>query len=419
MSASKTLPQGWELVKLGDHVRFLKNGTHSRAQLSENGVVKNLHYGDIHGASSIWLSPATTPMPTLDATAAGRLDRLAIGDLVFVDASEDLAGVGTSVEISDLDGVEVVSGLHTIAARFDKAVLVDGFKAFLQFMPAFRSHLCQLAAGTKVLATNRGHIASAEIALPRPAEQQATAAALSDAEGVVADLERVITKKRLIKQGAMQDLLTARRRLPGFSGEWETVKLGACASVISKGTTPTSIGHSFVEHGINFIKVESLLSGRFLDLTKVAAISEATHAVLKRSQLQAGDILISIAGAIGRVGIVDQNILPANTNQALAFVRLHDRSELCPEFVPFLLESEKVRSHWNDISVQGAQPNISLLDVRNLNLPCPHYAEQKAIAAVLSDMDAEIQTLETRLTKARAVKEGMMQNLLTGRVRLV
>lgn len=203
----------WEVKRLGDHVRFLKNGTHSRAQLSEHGPVKNLHYGDIHGAASIFLSPATKPMPTLDLLSAGRLDRLAAGDLVFVDASEDLAGVGTSVEVTDLGETEVVSGLHTIAARFDKSILVDGFKAFLQFMPAFRSHLCQLAAGTKVLATNRRHISSAEIALPRPDEQQAIATVLSDMDSEIQTLESRLTKARAVKEGMMQTLLTGRVRL--------------------------------------------------------------------------------------------------------------------------------------------------------------------------------------------------------------
>ncbi len=203
----------WEVKRLGDHVRFLKNGTHSRAQLYEHGPVKNLHYGDIHGAASIFLSPATKPMPTLDLLSAGRLDRLAAGDLVFVDASEDLAGVGTSVEITDLGSTEVVSGLHTIAARFDKSVLVDGFKAFLQFMPAFRSHLCQLAAGTKVLATNRRHISSAEIALPRPDEQQAIAKVLSDMDSEIQTLESRLAKARAVKEGMMQNLLTGRVRL--------------------------------------------------------------------------------------------------------------------------------------------------------------------------------------------------------------
>ncbi len=204
----------WEVKRLGDHVRFLKNGTHSRAQLSDEGPVKNLHYGDIHGAGSIWLAPATTPMPTLDAELASRLDRLATGDLIFVDASEDLEGVGTSVEITAMNDVEVVAGLHTIAARFDKSVLADGFKGYLQFMPSFRRHLCQLAAGTKVLATNRAHITSVEIMLPTPTEQTAIAAVLSDMDAEITALVAQADKTRLLKQAMMQDLLTGRTRLP-------------------------------------------------------------------------------------------------------------------------------------------------------------------------------------------------------------
>jgi type I restriction enzyme S subunit len=203
----------WEVTRLGDHVRFLKNGTHSRGEMSEHGPVKNLHYGDIHGATSIFLSPAARMMPTLDHVSAGRLDRLVKGDLVFVDASEDLAGVGTSVEITDLGQAEAVAGLHTIAARFDKSVFVDGFKAFLQFMPEFRSHLCKLAAGTKVLATSRCHIASAEIALPPPDEQKAIAAVLRDMDAEIQTLEARLAKARAVKEGMMQNLLTGRVRL--------------------------------------------------------------------------------------------------------------------------------------------------------------------------------------------------------------
>lgn len=204
----------WPVKRLGDHVRFLKNGTHSRAQLAEDGPVRNLHYGDIHGASSIWLAPAHRPMPTLDALSAASLERLASGDLIFVDASEDLDGVGKSVEITEMDDLEVVSGLHTIAARFDKSILADGFKGYLQFVPAFRNHLCQLAAGTKVLATNRAHVASVEIKLPEPPEQTAIAAILSDMDAEIAALTEQAEKTRLIKQAMMQELLTGRTRLP-------------------------------------------------------------------------------------------------------------------------------------------------------------------------------------------------------------
>jgi type I restriction enzyme S subunit len=107
-----------------------------------------------------------------------------------------------------------VSGLHTIAARFDKHVLADGFKAYLQFIPQFSRHLKRLAAGTKVFATNRGHVSSAELNLPGLEEQTAIASVLSDMDTDIEALDARVAKTRAIKQGMMQELLTGRTRLP-------------------------------------------------------------------------------------------------------------------------------------------------------------------------------------------------------------
>ena len=203
----------WELKRLGDHVRFLKNGTLSRAELANDAPVKYLHYGDIHGSDTLWLHPNSADMPCVVPALVEVLDRLEDGDLIFADASEDLAGVGKSIEIADCMGTEVVSGLHTIAARFDKAVLVDGFKAYLQFMPPLRQHLRSMAAGTKVLATNRKHIASATLALPEPLEQTAIAEVLSDMDADLAAQGARLTKARAVKHGMAQQLLTGRVRL--------------------------------------------------------------------------------------------------------------------------------------------------------------------------------------------------------------
>lgn len=203
----------WETKRLGNHLTFLKNGVNSRAELTTEGKVKYLHYGDIHGAASLVLNPSAMSMPYLPVAKAGRLDRLSDGDLVFADASEDLDGVGKSVELNGLGQFEVVSGLHTIAIRFDKQVLADGFKAYLQFMPVFRQHLRRLAAGTKVYATNRAHIASAELKLPDVREQTAIATVLSDMDAELSALDVRLTKTRALKQAMMQELLTGRIRL--------------------------------------------------------------------------------------------------------------------------------------------------------------------------------------------------------------
>ena len=201
----------WEVKRLGEHVRFLKNGVNSRAELTAIGAIKYLHYGDIHASGGVTLDPSE--LPSIPLARARTLDRLMVGDLIFVDASEDLDGVGKSVEIVGAADTQVVAGLHTIAARFDAAVLADGFKAYLQFCPPFRRHLQRLAAGTKVYATSRGHLATAEMLLPSTDEQTAIATVISDMDAELTALEARRDKTHALKQGMMQELLTGRTRL--------------------------------------------------------------------------------------------------------------------------------------------------------------------------------------------------------------
>ena len=207
----------WKIIRLGNYVTFLRNGVNSRAELLPEGQVKYLHYGDVHASKDIFISPFSLPcLPDAKATS---LDRLQDGDLILADASEDIDGVSKSVEVRDVGSNEFVSGLHTIAARFDKKVLANGFKGFLQFCPPFVNHLRRLAAGTKVYATNRAHIAGVEMPLPSVPEQAAIATVLFGMEVEIAALEQRREKTKNLKQAMMQELLTGKTRLvtPGES----------------------------------------------------------------------------------------------------------------------------------------------------------------------------------------------------------
>jgi type I restriction enzyme S subunit len=133
-----------------------------------------------------------------------------------------------------------------------------------------------------------------------------------------------------------------------------------------------------------------------------------------------GDILVSIAGVLGRIGKVDKNIIPANTNQALAIVRLDQLSELNRDYLFYYLRSPMIDKQISDINVQAAQANISLQNVRDFQIDIPpSISEQVEIANILSDMDAEIESIAAKLAKTRQLKQGMMHELLTGRIRLV
>lgn len=204
----------WADIKLGDHVTYVKTVALSRAQLDLSSPLRYLHYGDIHTRDDIHLDASRESMPRAATMLAGLAGRLQVGDLVFADASEDPDGVGKSVEITSVPPEGIVPGLHTIAARFNKAILADGFKAYLQYVPAFREQLLRLAAGTKVLATTRSYISSVTLSLPDVDEQRAIARVLRDSEAEIKALRARLDKARAMKTGMLQQVLTGRTRLP-------------------------------------------------------------------------------------------------------------------------------------------------------------------------------------------------------------
>lgn len=167
--------------------------------------------------------------------------------------------------------------------------------------------------------------------------------------------------------------------------------LSEITSVITKGTTPTSVGCSFSKNGINYIKSESITSSRTLDKSKYAFISEETHQKLKRSQIKENDILFSMAGMFfGKTGIVQADDVPANTNQAVAIIRI------VPEqanylYVYYYLNQKNIVTWINYLSGQSAQPNINLKQIGEIEIPLPDRIIQDTIVEMLSAIDSRIE----------------------------
>ncbi|MDY0221629.1 MAG: restriction endonuclease subunit S, partial [Desulfobacterium sp.] len=164
--------------------------------------------------------------------------------------------------------------------------------------------------------------------------------------------------------------------------DWRLDKMKKFSTLITKGTTPTTLGFSYQDSGINFVKIESIDSfGQFIPKL-FAHISEDANFALKRSILHEHDLLFSIAGALGRVAIVNKSILPANTNQALAIIRLNDSRDISRNYLMVYLKSQIIKDHIQKISVQSAQANVSLNDVNNFPIPLPPLPEQQKIASI-------------------------------------
>lgn len=184
-----------------------------------------------------------------------------------------------------------------------------------------------------------------------------------------------------------------------MADEWGTVRLGDISDLITKGTTPTSLGYKFTDSGINYVKSESVTFEGWIDCSKFARIDAETHDALKRSQLKEGDVLFSMAGVyIGKTAVVPKEILPANTNQAVGIVRL-DQSRACPRFIDYHLRNPSYNLFLNNLVSQSAQPNLNLSEIRNLPITLPSLPEQKRIAHILGTLDEKI-ALNRRMNAA-------------------
>lgn len=171
------------------------------------------------------------------------------------------------------------------------------------------------------------------------------------------------------------------------NSQCEEINLGAISEKITKGSTPTTYGFSFLESGINFIKIESIDDNNRFLMGKLAHVSNECHQSFKRSQLAKGDILFSIAGALGRTAIVDESILPANTNQALAIIKIKASIPISKAFLLREFETEFVKDQLEKDVVGIAQKNLSLQNLNELMIKLPPISEQRNFEIFVNQVD--------------------------------
>lgn len=247
---------------------------------------------------------------------------------------------------------------------------------------------------------------------PSREEQQAIAEALSDADALVEGLEKLIAKKRLIKQGAMQELLTGKRRLPGFSREWKEKSIGDLAIIdpenLSSQTSP--------DYTFNYIALEDVHEGSLYGFTERTYGSAPSRA---RRRLRCGDVLVATV----RPNLKSHLFFTTEGGEwvcSTGFSVLRCRPEFSESGFIFAHLFGDTIARQIEMLISGSNyPAINSRDVAALRISCPLPEEQAAISTVLSEMEAELVALEAKLSKARQIKQGMMQELLTGRIRLV
>ncbi len=389
------IPEDWNVKRLGE-VFVVSTGTTKSAFVTTEGDYWICDMGSVSSNGSLIVSKRTNY----------RDDFLNSGDLVM--PKDDIGGGKIIGKVGYIDANHTyVLGDHVYCLRAR-----EGDPRFLAY--TINSHetnsaLCRKVIGSAQLGLARKSVEEQEIPWPDPTEQTAIATALSDVDALLGGLDQLIAKKCDLKQSAMQQLLTGQTRLPGFDGDWDVKRLGEVFAV-STGTTKSA-----------FVTTE----GDYWICDMGSVSSNGSLIVSKRTNyrddfLNSGDLVMpkdDIGGGkiIGKVGYIDAN----HTYVLGDHVYCLRAREGDPRFLAYTINSHETNAALRRKVIGSAQLGLARKSVEEQEIPWPDPTEQTAIADILSDMDAELTALETRRDKTRNLKQSMMQELLTGKTRLV
>jgi type I restriction enzyme, S subunit len=403
------IPEDWGTPLLGTHFSF-KNGLNKSKEFFGYGT-PIVNYMDVYRHAGIragdLVGRVDVNRQELESFSVKR------GDVFFTRTSETVDEVGIASVLLE-DSPDTVFSGFILRARPKDDVVIDQFKKYCFTSSVVRKQIISKSTYTTRALTN-GRVLSC-VVLPLPstkAEQEAIAEALSDADALIESLEQLIAKKRQLKQGAMQEMLTGKTRLPGFAGEWEVKQIGEFTDCTSGGT-PSTLMSNYWGGSIRWMN-----SGE-LNLKNVYEVEgRITEEGLHNSStkmIPPNCVLVGLAGQGKTRGTVAMNRVDLCTNQSIAAI--FPNAAFDSAYLYYNLDA-RYRELRELSTGDGGRGGLNLTIIKSLAVPFPKLPEQTAIATILSDMDSEIAMLETRLAKTRSYKQGMMHNLLTGRIRLI
>jgi type I restriction enzyme S subunit len=393
------VPEDWDVVLLDSVARRASGHTPDKTHPEYwGGDVKWVSLADSQRLDNLYISEtAETITPEGIANSSAKL--LPAGSCIV---SRD-AGVGKSAILTEPMAVSQ----HFMAWNCGPR-LSNHYLYFL--LQAMKPELERIAIGNTIKTIGLPYFKALRIQLPAIEEQNSIASTLTDIDQFIRRLEKNIAKKQDIKQAAMQELLTGKRRLPGFEGEWAQVSLGSVAAMNSGGTPPTG-RDDFYGGGIPWVSISDMTSsGRFISETE-RTLSDLGLANCAAKRFPAGTILYAMYASLGECSMAAREV---TTSQAILGIR--PGPSLVGEYLYYWLDS--IRGTVKLMGQQGTQSNLNKKIVHGFSLGLPSKTEQAAIAKVLSEIDQDIDALKVKAEKTRAMKAGMLQQLLTGKIRL-
>lgn len=327
--------------------------------------------------------------------------------------------------------------LISAAGTLGRSVVFDGKDSYFQdsnivWLDIDKEQLCNeylyhyykviqwaSSEGSTIARLYNGIICNTHIAVPIVEEQKQIATVLSEVDELVSLTEKQLTKKKAIKQGAMQELLTGKKRLPGFTGDWKNFNLMKHSKIKARIGWQGLKKSEYLDSGYALLVTGTDFNDGRVEWDSCHYVTRERYDQDRNIQIQNNDILITKDGSLGKAALVQGLSKPATLNSGIFVIRpLQNAYD--PVFVYHILSSFVFKDFLDKLSAGSTIIHLYQKDVGKFEflLP-PTIEEQKAIAAVLSEMDADIAALEEKLAKYRQIKQGMMQQLLTGKIRLV
>lgn len=387
-----TVPEDWEVRKLGDLGQSLIGLTYEPSNVKQSGLLV-LRSSNIGGAGLRYDDNVFVDVEVPERLIVREHDLL----ICVRNGSRPLIGKCSLID-RRAEGMTFGAFMSVFRSPYNEYVLYCFQAAFIKRQ--IHDHL-----GATINQITNKSLNSFSIPFPPPSERQAIAEALSDVDGLLQTLDALIAKKQAIKRATMQQLLTGRTRLPGFSDRWETARLGDVATVRNTKVMPAG-----VDPDTPCVELEHIGQGD----GRLYSQSTARDSTSLKYSFAIGDVLFGrLRPYLRKYWLADRRGICSTEIWPL----MVDPGKVCGSFLHAVVQSDQFIEEAS-ISYGTHMPRADWAVMRNFEIRLPALEEQTLIAAALSDMDAEIGALTRRREKASAIKQGMMQQLLTGRIRL-
>jgi type I restriction enzyme S subunit len=407
------IPEDWSVMQLGQLTDFVTSGSRGWAQFySENGALfirsQNVRDGRLCFDDLQHVSPPTG--------AEGYRTKVEHHDLLITITGNS---VGNVALVEEWLGEAYISQ-HVGLIRLREPETGAYINRYLSPNSPGNLQISGSQSGQSKPGLNLQNLRDFRIALPSTVrEVNAISAALGDVDALMGGLVRLIAKKRDLKQATMQQLLTGQIRLPGFNGEWEAKRLGSTAMLKARIGWQGLTTAEYLDAGDYYLVTGTEFDNGYIDWNSCHYVDLSRYLQDKYIQLRQHDVLVTKDGTIGKIALITELPKPATLNSGVFLIRPIENA-FHPEFFYFLLCSVSFKDFLSQLSAGSTISHLYQKDFVNFSYKIPPtLAEQIAIAAILSDMDAELAALEARRDKTRALKQGMMQELLTGKTRLI